>query len=165
MRKKIIVFSLFLIGSITAPAHGLIQRVEWTAQLKKVNATTYDIIFEAQMQTGWALYCQKQEKEDGPLPTTFIFQKNEQYQRVGLVKESWKNKKKEYDPVFEMVVLKYEKLAKFTQRVTISPDAEIIVMVEYMTCSATSCLPERYVEFILSAKDEGKILKPHSFIE
>ena len=83
--------------------------VHWSAQVKKIDATTYDIVFTADLDSGWELYSQFQEKDDGPIPTTFIFQKDEAYSRTGSVKESWKNKKKVYDEMFDMVVVKYEK--------------------------------------------------------
>ena len=141
-----------------------LQPVKWTAQVKKINSTTYDIIFTANIQSEWYLYSQTQERNDGPLPTTFIFQKNQSYNRNGLVKESWVNKIKEKDPVFDMIVTKYKISAMFTQRITTSQPSEVIVMIEYMSCKATSCLPERYVEFKIDLNQLGTTFKPSSFI-
>jgi thiol:disulfide interchange protein DsbD len=165
MRILFALFALLFANTLPLSAHQLIQKVHWTAQVKKINASTYDIVFTAQIDKGWALYSQNLERKDGPLPTTFIFQKDKSYQKQGVVKESWKNKKKGYDPVFGMEVVKYEKSAVFTQRITTQSQPTIIVMIEYMTCSSTSCLPERYVEFTIDLNKVGQTIQPSDFVE
>lgn len=142
-----------------------LRPVKWTAELKKIDDQTIDIIFKANIETGWAVYSQTQESKDGPLPTTFIFQKDENYNCLGAVKESWKNKKRERDPVFDMVVSKYEKEAVFTQRVQTKSAATLLIVIEYMSCRATSCLPQRYVEFQLRTRDIGRVFQPTKFIK
>lgn len=159
----LIAFHLLIISSTFAQQK--LQPVKWTAKVKKVNTTTFDITFTAQLDAGWFLYSQTQERNDGPIPTTFIFQKDENYQRKGLVKEGWKNKIKEQDPVFDMVVVKYKTSAEFTQRVVVTEQKEILVMIEYMTCKATSCLPERYVEFSFDLNKINQVILPQKVID
>lgn len=142
-----------------------LQPVQWTAKVQKINATTFDIVFTAQLDAGWFLYSQTQERNDGPIPTTFIFQKDENYERNGLVKEGWKNKTKEQDPVFDMVVVKYKTSAEFTQRVIAKQPKKVLVMIEYMTCRATSCLPERYVEFSIDLIKTNQVIVPQKVID
>lgn len=165
MKIALALFTFLFANTLTVSAHQLIQKVHWTAQVKKINTTTYDIIFTAKIDNGWALYSQNLERKDGPLPTTFIFQKDKSYQKQGVVKESWKNKTKGYDPVFGMEVVKYEKSAVFTQRISTKSKPTIIIMIEYMTCSSSSCLPERFVEFTIDLKKIGQTIQPSDFVE
>lgn len=138
--------------------------VHWTAQVKKIDANHYDIIFTAKLDTGWELYSQFLDNDEGPLPTTFIFQKNESYSRIGHVKESWVNKKKVYDEMFDMTVVKYSKSAVFTQRVEANNSVKILVMIEYMSCRATSCLPPRYVELEVDLA-KMTVQQPSNFVD
>ena len=138
--------------------------VHWTAQVKKVDVSHYDIVFTAKLDTGWELYSQFLENDQGPLPTTFIFQRNESYNRVGIVKESWVNKKKVYDKMFDMTVVKYSKSAVFTQRVKANSSGKALVMIEYMSCRATSCLPPRYVEFEIDLS-KTTVQQPSNFVD
>ncbi len=165
MKPIILIIAFFLMNTSTTFAHQLMQKVHWTAQVKKINATTYDIVFTAEIDDGWAVYSQFLERNDGPLPTTFIFQTHTSYQRLGVVKEGWKNKKKEHDPIFDMVVVKYEKSAVFTQRISTKAQPTLLIMIEYMTCNASSCLPERFVEFKIDLKKVGKLISPSAFVE
>ena len=141
-----------------------IDPVHWTTTVKKIDSEHYDIVFTAKLDTGWELYSQFLDSDEGPLPTTFIFQKNEDYNRDGAVRESWKNKKKVYDKMFDMTVVKYSKSAVFTQRIKANGSGNALVMIEYMSCRATSCLPPRYVEFDI---DLSKITvqQPSKFVD
>ena len=159
----LLTFHLLIIN--TTFAQQKLQPAQWIAKVKKINATTFDIVFTAQLDAGWFLYSQTQERNDGPIPTTFIFQKDKNYQRKGLVKEGWKNKIKEQDPVFDMVVVKYKTAAEFTQRVIATQPKKILVMIEYMTCQATSCLPERYVEFSIDLNKINQVIVPQKVID
>lgn len=165
MRRYFLIFLGFLFWSNFSFGQAKLQPIKWTAQVKKINATTFDIVFTANIQTDWYLYSQHQESDAGPLPTTFIFQKNPSYHRVDAVKESWKNKIKEKDQVFDMVVTKYKTSAVFSQRVTATAPSEIIVMIEYMSCKSTSCLPERYVEFVIDLRKTEQNFQPRLFID
>ncbi|MGB0984677.1 MAG: protein-disulfide reductase DsbD domain-containing protein [Saprospiraceae bacterium] len=159
----LVIFHLLVINSTVAQQK--LNPVQWTAKVKAINTTTFDIVFTAQLDAGWFLYSQTQERNDGPIPTTFIFQKDKNYERNGLVKESWKNKIKEQDPVFDMVVVKYKTAAEFTQRIVVTERKEVLVMIEYMTCRATSCLPERYVEFSIDLNKVNQVIVPQKLID
>ena len=76
MKTTLAIFAFLFIQTFTVSAHQLIQKIQWTAQVKKINASTYDIICTAKIADGWALYSQNLDRNDGPLPTTFIFQKD-----------------------------------------------------------------------------------------
>lgn len=150
--------------SVNILAQQKLNPVHWSVQVKEVDATTYDILFTADLDTDWELYSQFQERDDGPLPTTFIFQKNEGYTKIGTVKESWKNKKKVYDEMFDMTVVKYEKSALFTQRIKVTTPKKVLVMIEYMSCRSTSCLPPRYVELNIDLSKRS-VQKPFNQID
>ena len=140
-----------------------INPVHWSAKVKKVDANHYDIVFTAKLDEGWELYSQFLENDEGPLATTFIFQKNESYSKVDIVKESSLNRKNVYDKMFDMTVVKYSKSAIFTQRVKTDGTGNALVMIEYMSCKATSCLPPRYVEFDIDLS-KTTTQKPSNFV-
>ena len=162
--KYTLLFFTFLFFANTTFAQQKLNPVHWTAQVKKIDANHYDIVFTAKLDTGWELYSQFLDSDKGPLPTTFIFQKNESYSRVGVVKESWVNKEKIYNEVFDMTVVKYSKSAVFTQRVKAKNSGNALVVIEYMSCKATSCLPPRYVEFEIDLS-ETTVQQPSKFVD
>jgi hypothetical protein len=158
----IVILLLFMDKSF---AQQKLNPVHWTAEVKKVDANHYDIVFTAKLDTGWELYSQFLDNDEGPLPTTFIFQKNESYNKVEAVKESWVNKKKVYDEMFDMTVVKFSQSAIFTQRVKATGAGNsLVVTVEYMSCKATSCLPPRYVEFKVDLS-KTTVQKPINFVD
>ena len=163
MKYTLILLTFFFCGNM-AFAQKKTEPVHWTAEVKKIDADHYDIIFTAKLDEGWELYSQFLENDEGPLPTTFIFQKNESYDRVEAVKESWVNKKKVYDKMFDMTVVKYSKNAVFTQRVKVSNPKNALVMIEYMSCRATSCLPPRYIEFDIDL-NKTTVQQPSNFVD
>lgn len=139
----------FLLLAHFATAQNVLNPVHWTVEVKTINATTFDLVFVAKLEEGWELYSQFLESDAGPIPTTFIFQKHKNYKRIGEVKEGWANKKKEYDEMFDMTISKYAKSATFTQRIQTTGSTTVLIMIEFMACRSTSCLPARYQEFSL----------------
>ena len=164
MKYNTLFFLTLLLYCNTTFAQQKTEPVHWTATVEKVDAENYNIIFTATLDTGWELYSQFLDSDEGPLPTTFIFQKNESYSRVGAVKESWKNKKKVYDKMFDMTVVKYSKSAVFTQPIKAKGAGNALVMIEYMSCRATSCLPPRYIEFDVDLS-KTTIQQPSKFVD
>jgi thiol:disulfide interchange protein DsbD len=161
-------YTITILTTLIIFANGIAQQkfnpVHWTTQVKKVDANHYDIVFTAKLDTGWELYSQFLDNDSGPLPTTFIFQKNESYNRIDAVKEGWANKKKVYDKMFDMTVVKYSKSAVFTQRVKATNSGSVLVMIEYMSCRAISCLPPRYVEFDIDLS-KTTVQQPSNFVD
>ncbi len=131
------------------PSEGLLEPVKWSARVEKVDDQTYDLIFEAAIDEGWAIYSQHIEG-DGPIPTSFWFDEKEGLEQVGEVAESGSKRITGFDPIFEMEVTKYKHDARFVQRIrTTNPDEPVTGWLEYMTCDDTRCLPPTTVSFYL----------------
>jgi thiol:disulfide interchange protein len=134
---------------------GILDPVTWTFGKEKVSDTEYDLIFTANMEETWAIYSQF-TSDDGPVPTTFYFDENENYERVGKVEESGE-KKEGMDPVFGVNVIKFPHgPVTFTQRIKVSDPTQVITgEVEFMACNDEGCLPPRPVAFSIDLQAEG----------
>lgn len=121
--------------------------VKWSFAAEKVSEQEYDVVITANIETGWYLYSQYLESDDGPIKTKFEFQPSGNFQLVGQTAESG-NKKENYDELFGMNLIKYSKQAQFTQRVKVANSSQPVSgFLTYMTCDETSCLPPTDVDF------------------
>ena len=93
----------------------------------------------------WHIYSQVQPEGSIAYPTEFTFEKNDNYDLVGKVKESGA---KEFSGQFPEKYFPNEK-AKFTQRIKIKTDKKFDIKVEYgfMACK-TACFPPDFREHV-----------------
>lgn len=145
--KKFFLFLLLATVSITAVHSQILDPVEWSTSIKKISETEYDLISKATIDNKWHLYSQV-VPEDGPLPTVFTFEKNDDYKSIGKVKEE--KGITEHDPVFDMVITYFEHTATFTKRIKLTGDKGTTIKgeVEFMVCDDTNCLPPTYVDLV-----------------
>lgn len=121
--------------------------VKWSHEYKQVTETEFDLIFKATIDEGWAVYSQYLESDDGPVRTSFEYDKGSHFTLKGKNEETG-NRKEAYDELFEMNVIKFKKKAIFTQRIVVSDFSKPISgFLEFMTCDATKCLPPDQVDF------------------
>ncbi|MCF8239417.1 MAG: protein-disulfide reductase DsbD N-terminal domain-containing protein [Saprospiraceae bacterium] len=114
------------------------QVTEWNLKVKKVNATTYDLTADVAIEDGWYLYSQFLAPDEGPIPTSFEFEKGVKQ----LTKREEGNKHEIFDPIFEMHLVKFSKNATFTSRVEVPAGAKTLSgSYTFMTCDETKCLP------------------------
>ncbi len=147
-----------LIASSGAGDDGVLTPVKWSAQIKKISATEYDIIYTANIDKGWYIYSQFLEG-DGPEPTAFEFQENANYQLIGKTKEEGPKRVKEFDKFFDMDLIKYKETATFTQRVKVKdPTNAIQGLFVYMTCEAGRCLPPDFIDFWLQPSSQTALI-------
>jgi|APTNR8051073442_1049403.scaffolds.fasta_scaffold06979_3 thiol:disulfide interchange protein DsbD len=126
---------------------GIEQPVKWRFESKKISDTEYDLRLIAEIDKGWTIYAQDVEP-NGPVPTSFLFEKSDGYALVGSAKEEGK-KKSGIDPFFKTQVSKFiESPAIFTQRVQVSdPSKPIIGNLEFMACNDVRCLAPETIDF------------------
>jgi thiol:disulfide interchange protein len=152
MRNFLLLLALF----ISLPGFSqMLTPVKWSMEYKQVNDTEYDLIFTAKIDNGWGIYSQFLDSDEGPVATEFTYDAGSHFQKKGKTEESG-NRKKEYDTVFEMDVVKFTKTGIFTQRVKLlEPGKPITGYLTFMTCDDTRCLPPTDVdfEFLLQPKD------------
>ncbi|HHS95207.1 MAG TPA: hypothetical protein ENJ45_01350 [Phaeodactylibacter sp.] len=144
---KSILFCLFFIGTWSTAFSQIHNPVKWSHEYKQVNDTEYDLIFKAKIQDGWAIYSQYLESDDGPVRTSFEYDKGEHFSLKGKNKESG-DRHEGYDNLFDMNVIKFKKKAIFTQRVVVKDFSKPITgYLEFMTCDDTKCLPPDQIDF------------------
>lgn len=147
MRKSAIFWVLlltFLSGSLSAQIY---SPVKWVTSHEQTADGEFDLIFTATIDDGWSIYSQYLESDDGPVRTSFEFEKQAGYSLVGKNLETG-DKKEGFDELFGMNVIKFYKKAVFTQKVKVTDYSKPIVgYFEFMTCDATKCLPPDMVDF------------------
>src|ERR1041385_785007 len=89
--------------------------IHWKFETKKLTDCDYELIFKAKIDEPWHIYSLVRAGDDGPNPTSFVFNKSKDYQLVGKVVESTPTKV--FDKVFEMNVAYFPKSATFTQKI------------------------------------------------
>lgn len=141
---------LLCIGSFHALFSQILEPVKWSFSANKISGTEYDLLFTANIQDNWYVYSQYLEGDDGPVPTTFTYEKSGAYQLVGKSKEISDHRKEGFDPIFKMKVIKFSHKLVISQRVKVSdPSKPIKGYLNFMTCDNTTCLPPTDVNFAI----------------
>lgn len=121
--------------------------VKWEFSSKVVDDNTIDLLFTAKIDKGWHVYSQFLGTDDGPIATTFEFEKSSDYNREGKVGEEEPHE--EYDPNFDMVLKYFSDEATWTQRITRKSMSAFQVKgyLDFMVCDESKCLPPEMVDF------------------
>lgn len=124
----------------------IVDPVKWNFIKNKAGDCELQLIFKAKIDGNWHMYGQKSYGDDGPVPTSFHFTKNANYELVGKLSE--KTLIKKFEPVWGFDVYYFEHEATFTQKILIKSDKpfDITGDLEFMVC-AESCLPPTTVNF------------------
>jgi thiol:disulfide interchange protein DsbD len=150
MKNLIITLCSFLVISITVNAQ-VLEPVTWETSVEKISETEYDLISTATVDSGWHLYSQT-VPDDGPIPTTFLYKANADYELSGTTQEEEGHTVD--DPVFQMRITFFEDKAEFRQRIKVLNQELSVVEgeVEYMACDDEKCLPPNYVDLKFNLK-------------
>ena len=131
------------------------EPVTWTYSKQQISESKYELIFEADIEEGWAIYS-NDIKNNGvdcdieicPLPVSFLFDESNGFVLVDNLIEDKENKKTSFDPIFQMEVTKFSKKAIFRQVIELINDNVIVSgYLTFMTCDDTKCLPPTDVDF------------------
>jgi len=142
--------------------------VEWSFSKQKISDNTYELIFIADIDPGWAMYSNDIynngvdcDVEICPLPVSFEFDndnKLEGYYLIGGIKEVDENKRISQDPIFLMEVTKFTKKATFKQIIELKTEnVNVSGYLTFMVCDDTKCLPPTDVEFEFNFGNPTKI--------
>ncbi|HKJ07216.1 MAG TPA: cytochrome c biogenesis protein CcdA [Flavobacteriaceae bacterium] len=161
--KKFILLSLFLTISLASFSQ-ILEPVKWSTAVERVSESEYNLIMYAEIDDNWHLYSQD-VPEDGPIPTTFTFEKSKNYKLIGNTSEEEGHVVD--DPVFQMKIKYFDGQAVFKQRINaISRTAFTITgEVEYMACDDQQCLPPTYADFIFNIEGNEPIIAEAEEIE
>ncbi len=137
-KRVLVVFALVLLQ--TALLFGqILEPIKWSSRVEQSKPGEATLIVSAKIDPTWHLYSQF-IGDGGPIKTTFTFQPDKNYTRVGVVTES--EVVDTYDKVFEMPMKYFENKAEFRQKIKLNTEAsfKIKVSVEYMMCDDSHCL-------------------------
>lgn len=136
MRKLFVVLAILLGFSSYAQENP----VHWKFETKKISDCEYELIFKAKIDEPWHIYSLVKAGDDGPNPTSFVFNKSKDYQLVGKVVESTPTKV--FDKVFEMNVAYHPKNATFTQKIKLLSADKIKITGTYeaQVCTEEKCI-------------------------
>lgn len=147
---RIVLLIALTIGVQLSAIAQIFNPVAWSFDTEQLSGNTFDLIFKAEIDDKWAVYSQFLEGDDGPIPTTFMFDEGSGYNFIDNVRES-DNAKTFYDPIFEMQLTKFFKYAEFRQKVQLDgKEAKVSGFLTFMTCDDERCLPPKDVEFDFS---------------
>lgn len=123
----------------------ILEPVEWSTSVEKISDDTYILVSKANIEKGWHLYAQD-VPDDGPIPTTFSYNLDEEGVLLGLTKESEGHIVD--DPVFLMKIKYFEEYAEFRQAIKVINNglSSVLGEVEFMVCDDTRCLPPTYID-------------------
>lgn len=153
MKNLIITLWCLLIFSVTTNAQ-VLEPVKWKTSVEKISDTEYDLVSTATVEDGWHLYSQS-VPDNGPIPTTFIYKANADYELSGSTQEEKGHTVD--DPVFQMRIKFFADKAEFRQRIKVLNQELSVVEgeVEYMACDDEKCMPPDYVDLKFNLKTLG----------
>lgn len=151
---KKIILSLVVLFFVRAANAQVENPVTWVFSTKKISADMYELHMTATIQPKWHVYAQ--EAGDGPVPTSFSFDKSPLIKLDGKVKEVGKMEK-QYDPNFKSTLNFYSKKVDFIQKVKLKAIAATVAKgkVSYMVCNDQKCLPPKDVAFAIKINPKG----------
>lgn len=128
----------------------ILKPVKWSYAAKKVNNTEAVLLIRATIDNGWHIYS-SQQKEGGPIKTSFTFTPSKDYQLIGAVAEPKPSTK--FESTFKMNVSYFEKSVIFQQKIKLKKDqTNIKGQLEYMVCNDRQCLPPEDIDFSIPVK-------------
>ena len=144
--KKTILFFFPLFFFMAAFAQ-MENPVKWTYSAKKIKGNMYELHMTATLEPKWHIYSQD-IKGDGPVPTSFTFDKNPLVKTDGAVAEVGKLEK-DFDKNFNMTLKYYGNKVDFVQRVKLKSAVNTFAKgkITYMVCNDKKCLPPKDVPF------------------
>lgn len=143
MKKLLLVFAAMVLCS---SAFAQIEsHVKWAYAFKKLNDKEGVVLLRATMDEGWHIYSTNQ-KDGGPIKTSFTFAKSPDYTLTGKVSEPKAITK--FEKSFSMDVSYFENSVTFQQKVKLNAKKTTIKgKLEFMTCNDQKCLPPDDVDF------------------
>jgi thiol:disulfide interchange protein len=142
MKRIIPIIFLLSLTTLGFFANGQIQDpVGWKFSAKQLDGQKYEVLFEASIDMGWHLYS-TDNPEGGPIPTSFIFNENNNYKLIGKAKPLGKAKT-EFDEIFNMELAYFDFQAQFSQIIELKDGVTGAIIsgeIEYQVCYEDKCI-------------------------
>ena len=122
----------------------ILKPVKWNTSVEKITDTEYNLVFTAMIDEDWHLYA-LDIPNNGPIPTSFGFDKTSKYRLIGEV--SQEEGITVYDETFKMEVTYFINKTTFKQRIKKAITEKIILSgnINYMSCTEEKCIPSNSV--------------------
>lgn len=122
----------------------IIEPVSWTTSVVRHTNDEVELIAEATIEGNWHMYS-RETGEDGPMPTSFEFTRNNRLTLVGTWSEPEPHT--EYNELFLMDLAYFERRARFVQKAKISGNAALTIDAEvtFQVCNDEQCLFPEYI--------------------
>ncbi|MFQ5335928.1 MAG: protein-disulfide reductase DsbD domain-containing protein, partial [Flavobacteriales bacterium] len=121
--------------------------VNWTFRTTEEAGGEWRVILSASIEPGWHIYSKDIPDGEGPVPTSFRFNKQDAYALKGDIDERG-DLINEYDSAFGMQLKYFEDSVVYSQSIRLlKPGAVVNGTLEYMVCNDRECLPPEEVEF------------------
>lgn len=110
------------------------------------------VVVKAWLNKDWNTYSVFNTNLLGPLPTLISFEKSDNFELVGDIKEE--GLKTKFDEESKSEIGYFKNLATFKQQIKVNSGQEFVIKgnVNYMICNATMCLPPADYNFELTVK-------------
>ena len=134
----------------------LLQPAKWIADITKISDGKYNLTFEVAIEAGWHIYSQYLDGDDGPIPTEFIIDSPDgEVVNLSEFSEESQERVEEYDPFFEMNLIKIKKAGTFSGTLEVKAGVNNLTgYLTFMTCDSTQCLPfDLPIEIDLEAEE------------
>lgn len=148
--RLLILLTLLLPLSLYAQ---ILKPVKWSFSSKALSGNEVQLTFKASIDNTWHLYSQDvPPPPDGPVPTSFTFEKSSNYALIGKVTEP--KPIEEYDSQFEATLKYFENQATFTQKIKVLSEKDFTLTgeLEFMVCDDKQCLAPEVVDFTFKIK-------------
>jgi thiol:disulfide interchange protein DsbD len=154
MKTKIlfIVLSIMVLGILSVSAQ-ILKPVKWSFTFLPSGHYTANqeqqgrVILTADIQKGWHIYAEGPDNGDGPIPTSFKFEKTDSFTLTGGTIPRT-NPKVSFDPTFKKNIGIHEGKVVFEQKVSVHKGAKLIKgSLEFMVCNDRQCLPPKDLDF------------------
>ncbi len=157
MRLRRLIASLVLMLGFSGfiSAQGIADYITWTQSTQKINDQEADLIFTAEIASGWHLYG-TDLPSGGPTPTHLIIDKIVGGELVGKLKGDRTPISKQ-DPIFEMKISYWGDKVSLRQRVKVTDPEKFRVegALKFMICDDQQCMPPTNEEFSYTGKALG----------
>ncbi|MGM0635638.1 MAG: cytochrome c biogenesis protein CcdA [Bacteroidota bacterium] len=122
---------------------GIETPVSFEVSSEHVGDSTFNVLIKATIDPGWHLPSQREipEGEDGPLPTEFVFENEENaFELIGETSEPKGIEK--YDEIFKSDLKYFENEAVFEQQIKVTGKSKSLPLsINFMICDDEKCLP------------------------
>ena len=132
MKNLLLTLLFFLV--FTNGFSQILDPVKWKFKTEKISETEFNLVLEGTIESGWHVYSQF-TPDGGPIPLELKFAESAgNYELVGKTKES--KTRKEYNSIFEVDEIFFEKKGVLTQKVKIvnSKTRSIKLKIDYQAC-------------------------------